>query len=141
MKKFFINMIIIMFIVSCGGKKEIKQLPSEVKDVKKAFEIIDKIKNAYTKKDMITLKKFTTKKCYLYLISSIKEFDKVKLNFVPQWVDIKNNNIIIIYIEWNGIWKIKNKQYRKNGFVVFKILTSSFQLDEILRANPFSQPE
>ncbi len=136
----WIILLIFVTLTACGGKKEIKRPSPEAEMIKRAFLVAEKIKNAYLRKDRDTLKRYCSRNGYLTIISSMKDFDSATLNFQLRWADIKRDKIIL-YIYWRGSWLLKGRLYKDSGLTAFAFTGSPPMLSDILRANPFSQPQ
>lgn len=132
-------LILALLLPACGGKKEIKRPSPEAVLIKKAFNVAEKIKKAYIRKDRDALKQYCTKEGYLTIISSMKDFDSATLNFQLRWADIKKDKIIL-YIYWKGTWWLRGKMYEDSGLAAFALRGTTPRLSDILRANPFSNP-
>ncbi|NOY64482.1 MAG: hypothetical protein GXO97_03680 [Nitrospirae bacterium] len=132
-------MTLALLIPACGGKKEVKRPSPEAILIKKAFNVAEKIKNAYLRKDRYALKQYCTKEGYLTLISSMKDFDSAAISFQLRWADIKKDKIIL-YIYWRGTWRLRGKMYEDSGLGAFAFRGDPPRLSDILRANPFSNP-
>ncbi len=138
--KFLLVLIVVLFLsISCGGKKEVKPQPPEAKRAEEGLKVIEKIKEYYISKDLKNIKALTTPKGYLAFIGDIKEFESATLVFTPRWVDIERDEMTL-YIDWSGTWVVKGKEYKREGFAAFRLIGDPPLLDEILRANPFSEP-
>ncbi len=136
----FLIVFIAFALVSCGGGKKIKPPAPEAVMAKKAFEVANAIKRAYVNKDLAALKRYCTKRGYLSIIASMKEFDSAVLVFKLRWVEIKKDHMIL-YLDWQGSWKIKDKTFEEKGLAALSFVGNPPLLDDILRANPFGQPE
>ncbi len=139
-----ISLILILFwasilLVSCSSTEK-KPLPEEARLTKKAYSIAEKLKNAYLEGNKSVFRRYCTRKGYLKIISSIKEFDHANLSFRPEWVDIDNGKLIL-YIRWEGSWSVNGSFYNEKGLTAFQFRLSPLLLDDILRNNPFSYPK
>ncbi len=142
MKKSFSIVLMILLGLSLIGacsSKEKKPVPQEAMLTKEAFRIAEKLKDAYLQGDRSVFKTYCTRKGYLKIISSIKEFDHATLSFKPEWVDIDREKLIL-YIRWEGSWKANGRYYSEKGLTAFQYRLSPLRLDDILRNNPFSYP-
>ena len=133
-------MLFMLLLPSCGGKKKIKPPSPEANIAKEAFKLAERIKDAYLRKDKTALKSLCTQNGYLTLIGSIKDFDSADIKFTPKWVDIESDRVIL-YEKWDGTWLLSGKEFREKGLAAFVLKGSPLKLDDILRANPFRQPE
>lgn len=131
--------IALFFQVSCG-KKEIKQVSPESKLTQEAFELAETLKSAYIRKDRETLEDNSTRDGYRELVGAIKNFESADLTFTPTWVEIKDSTVRLT-ISWKGTWTIKGKTTEDRGIAIFVLEGSPLKLAQVMRANPFRQPE
>ncbi|MEC4686658.1 MAG: hypothetical protein VST71_13135 [Nitrospirota bacterium] len=131
----------LLFLPSCSGKKEVKEaLTGDAAIAEEAISLAESIKEAYLKKDKAALKTLCTRNGYLVLIGSMRNFDSAEVEFTPRRVDIENNRVML-YMEWEGKWFLNGKEFPEKGLAVFELKGSPLKLNDILRANPFRQPE
>lgn len=140
---FAVILLLLLPLISCG-KKAIKP-PQDVATAKDAITLIEELKVAYLEKKRTKLETLSTKKGYISLIGSIKEFNSAELEFTPKWVDIEGDRVDL-QLSWEGIWKVTRGEgpetsYHEKGLAVFILRGSPLRLDEIMRDNPFRQPE
>jgi len=128
-----------LILSACGKKAEVRPSPEAVR-AKEAFQLAEKLRTAYLIRDRSRFEALTTRKGYLKIIGSIREFDSATLEFTPRWVDMEGTRVIL-YINWKGTWKKAGKSYSDEGLSTFVLEGSPLRLDDILRANPFSRPE
>ncbi|NWF98377.1 MAG: hypothetical protein HXY52_05505 [Nitrospirae bacterium] len=127
-------------LVSCGGGKEVKKASEESKIAKEAFELAERLRNAYEKKDMKQIEENSTGNGYRELLAVMKKFDKASLTFTPTWVEI-NEAKVFLSVSWKGIWTINEKESEERGLAVFVFQGKPLKLEQIQRENPFRQPE
>jgi hypothetical protein len=140
LKFFLISIMVLSIFISCGGKKEVKPQPPEARKAEEGLRVIEKIKEYYVSKELEKIKDLTTAKGYLSFIGSVREFEKATVMFTPRWIEIERDEMTL-YIDWSGTWTVKGKEYKRNGLAAFKLRSNPLLLDEILRANPFSEPK
>jgi len=132
---------VLLFLPSCGGKKEVKKaLTGDAAIANEAISLAESIKDAYLQKDKTAIKALCTKNGYLVLIGSIRDFDSAEIEFKPTRVDIEDNRVLL-YLEWKGRWFLNGREFPDKGLAVFELKGSPLKLNDILRANPFRQPE
>lgn len=135
---FFSLIVMILFISSCG-KKEVKKVTEESVIATEAFSVLEEIKEAYTKRDIKSIEKRSTKDGFKKIVGSMKTFDSVELTFSPVLVEIENERVSV-NVSWKGIWKKDNKMTEERGMAVFILRDRPLKIDDVLRANPFIYP-
>lgn len=131
--------LLALLLLSCG-KKEVRPVSPESKIAQEAFGLAETIRNAYIKNDRETLERSSTKNGYRELIGVIKSFDTAELTFTPTWVEIENS-AVSLNISWKSTWVVKDKKIEDRGLAVFVFEGRPLKLSQVLRANPFRQPE
>lgn len=131
--------MVIIFLISCG-KGEVKKVSDESRLTQEAFELAETIRNAYIKNDRETLERNFTAGGYRELIGAIKSFDSAELTFTPLRVEIEDS-IVSLNVSWKGTWIIRDKRTEDRGVAVFVLEGRPLKLSQVLRANPFRQPE
>ncbi len=140
MKKILaLGLILLVFIAACG-KKEVKRVSPDSKVTLEAFDVAEKLRDAYLKHDRAAIEKYTTREGYISIANARKNFDSAELTFTPVLVEIYGDTVHC-YISWNGTWKKEGKAIDDRGLAVFVMKEKPLKLDEILRDNPFSKPE
>jgi hypothetical protein len=137
---YLLLLIVSLFLTSCGGKKEVKQVSPDAKLSQEAFALADTLKNAYEKKDRETLEKNSTEDGYAELIGEMKAFDSAELTFTPTWVEIRDSKVYLT-VSWIGTWTAKGKVSEERGVAIFVFEGRPLKLAKIQRSNPFIQPE
>jgi len=135
----FASLIFISLLASCG-KKEVKQVSEDSKTAQEAFMLADVVKNAYSKNDLSTIEKNTTKEGYKGIIEARKNFDSAELSFTPHWVEI-DGSTVNLQVSWNGTWIVKGKKTEDRGLAIFVMEGRPLKLAKVLRDNPFRKPE
>ena len=130
---------LIVLLADCG-KGEVKKVSEESKIAQEAFKLAEVIRDAYIKNDRITLQKNATKDGYRELIGAIKSFDSAELVFTPRWVEIEDSTVYL-HISWNGTWIVKRKKTEERGVAIFVMEERPLKLAQVMRDNPFRQPE
>lgn len=132
--------IVVAFVTSCGGKKEVKRVSEDSKIATEAFALADTLKNAYLSKDRATIERNATSEGYRTVLSTLKNFDSAELDFNPVWVEIEGDTVHL-NISWKGKWQKAGKVTEERGMGVFVLKGRPMRLDNILRANPFAHPD
>jgi hypothetical protein len=130
---------LIIFLFSCG-KEEVKKVSEESMIAQEAFRLAETIRTAYLDDDRKNLEKNSTKDGYVELIGAIKSFDSAELTFTPTWVEIEDS-VVNLSISWKGIWIVSGEKKEERGVAVFVFEERPLKLSQVLRANPFRQPE
>lgn len=131
--------MMLICIASCG-KKEVKNVSEESRIAQQAFQLADTIRNAYLDSDRKTLEKYSTQEGYRELIGVLKDFDNAELEFVPTWVEIEGS-VVRLTVSWKGTWSVRDVKKDERGLAVFVLEGEPLKLVQVLRANPFRQPE
>lgn len=141
MKRFLsIFVLILIFLVSCGGKKEVKKETEESKIAKEAFAVIEVIKNAYMKKDIDTIAKNSTKEGIALITADLRKFDSVELSFKPVFTEIQSDKVLL-NVSWQGKWQKGAVSIDDKGMAIFVLKDKPLKVDRIIRSNPFDFPE
>ncbi|MBI4690749.1 MAG: hypothetical protein HY754_10880 [Nitrospirae bacterium] len=136
---FLFGLITIVFLLSCS-EKEVKKVTDESKTAMEAFAVAETIRDAYLKKDLLTIENNSTKEGYRELLGAMKSFEKVELSFSPKWVEIEKS-MVSLKIAWNVTWIVSGRATDERGTAVFIFEGRPLKLSRILQANPFRQPE
>jgi hypothetical protein len=137
--KRIILLTLIVFLFSCG-KEEVKKVTEESIIAQEAFGLAETIRTAYLDDDRKTLENNSTKNGYIELIGAIKSFDSAELTFTPTWVEIEDS-VVKLSIYWKGIWTVSGDKKEERGLAVFVFEGRPLKLAQVLRENPFRQPE
>jgi hypothetical protein len=137
--KRIILLTLIVFLFSCG-KGEVKKVTEESIIAQEAFGLAETIRTAYLDDDRKTLENNSTKNGYIELIGAIKSFDSAELTFTPTWVEIEDS-FVKLSISWKGIWIVSGEKKEERGLAVFVFEGRPLKLAQVLRENPFRQPE
>ncbi len=137
--KSIILSILVIFLISCG-KKEVKEVSEESQIAQEAFQLAETIKNAYLKNDRKALEKNSTQNGYRDIIGAIKNFESAELEFIPTWVEI-DGSVVKLTIAWKGTWIVRDLRKDDRGIAVFVLEGQPLKLAQVLRTNPFRQPE
>ncbi|MEO5359472.1 MAG: hypothetical protein H7843_03370 [Nitrospirota bacterium] len=132
-------MILLLFVITSCGKKEVKVQPAESMKARVAVEKLQKIKDYYIKKDAEGLRSAITPEGFKIIASNMKKFDSVELNLSPRWVDIKDDSIVVLSA-WDGTWKHSGQTITEKGTAMFLFTGTPLKLDAILRDSPFIYP-
>ena len=136
MKKIALLLLASFLILSCGGKKEVKQVTQESKAATEAFGVAETIKNAFIKKDSTTLQRNATEAGLKDIMAGRKVFDSVDMTFTPRWVEIEGDKILL-NISWKSTWMLSGRKTEERGMAVFEMQGNPLKVTRILRANPF----
>lgn len=132
--------VLLLFVSACGGKKEVKQVSPESKLSREAFEVAERLRDAYVKKNFSAVQDIATNDAYKAFINSIRHFDSADLEFNPRWVEIEKNSVHI-NVSWKGIWTVGAETVKERGMAVFLLEGRPLKLARIIRGNPFKYPE
>lgn len=136
MNKIALLLLASFLIISCGGKKEVKQVTQESKAATEAFGVAETIKNAFIKKDSTTLQRNATEAGLKDIMAGRKVFDSVDMTFTPRWVEIEGDKILL-NISWKSTWMLSGRKTEERGMAVFEMQGNPLKVTRILRANPF----
>jgi hypothetical protein len=131
--------MMLICIVSCG-KKEVKKVSEESRIAQEAFQLAETIRNAYLDNNRKALEKNSTQDGYRDLIGAIKNFESAELEFIPTWVEI-DTTVVRLTVSWKGTWTVRDLKKEDRGIAVFVLEGEPLKLAQVLRANPFRQPE
>ena len=139
MKKTALILLACILLVSCG-KKEVKPVSQESKATTEAFAVAETVKNAFIKKDLITIQKNSTEEGYRAITANSKSYDSVDITFTPRWVEIEGSQITV-NISWKSSWTVSGRKTDERGMAVFAMEGNPLRVTKILRANPFIFPQ
>jgi hypothetical protein len=131
--------LLLIFLISCG-KKEVKEVSEESLMAQEAFQLAETIKQAYLDNNRKALERNATPDGFRELIGEIKSFDSAELEFVPTWVEI-DDTVVKLTVSWKGTWIVSDFTKEDRGIAVFVMEGQPLKLANVLRANPFRQPE
>ena len=131
--------MMLICIISCG-KKEVKKVSEESQIAQEAFQLAETIREAYLNNNRKALEKNSTQDGYRELIGAIKIFDSAELEFIPTWVEI-DDSVVRLTVSWKGTWTVRELKKEDKGIAVFILEGEPLKLAQVLRANPFRQPE
>lgn len=134
----FIVCIVFLGVVSCS-KKEMKQPAPDSRRYAEAQSVLEAIRNAYVAKDLQSIRLKTTDDGFRALTTAMKPFDSAYLEFNPVFAEIQGNTIRV-NVSWNGRWTYAGRTSEERGMAVFLLRGQPFQLENILRGNPFVYP-
>jgi hypothetical protein len=136
MKKITLLLLASVLLVSCGGKKEVKQISQESKTATEAFGVAETIKNAFVKKDSATIQRNATEAGFKDITTGKQVFDSVDITFTPRWVEIEGDQMFV-NISWKSTWLLSGRKTDERGMAVFVMEGNPLKVTKILRANPF----
>ena len=140
MKKVMLVLLACCMAVSCGGKKEVKQVSQESKSTKEAFALAETIKTAFINKDLATIQRNASDEGYRDITANRKVFDSVGLSFTPRWVEIEGSRLMV-NIAWKSSWALSGRRVEERGMTVFVMEGNPLKVTKILQANPFVIPD
>jgi hypothetical protein len=130
----------LIFVASCGGKKEVKQVSQESKLAQEAFSLAEKLRVAYEKRNFSAVQDLSTDDGFRDFTNSIRHFDSVDLSFTPRWVEIEKTTVYL-NVSWKGTWTVGQESFTERGMGVFLLEGAPLKLGKIVRGNPFKYPE
>lgn len=136
MKNITLLLLACLLLVSCGGKKEVKQISQESKAATEAFGVAETIKNAFVKRDSATIQRNSTEAGFKNITAGRQVFDSVDMTFTPRWVEIDGDQMLV-NISWKSTWTLSGRKTEERGMAVFVMEGSPLKVTRILRANPF----
>ena len=140
MKTIVLVLLACCMAVSCGGKKEVKQVSQESKSTKEAFALAETIKTAFINKDLATIQRNASDEGYRDITANRKVFDSVGLSFTPRWVEIEGSRLMV-NIAWKSSWALSGRRVEERGMTVFVMEGNPLKVTKILQANPFVVPD
>ncbi len=139
MKKSVLLIFAVLLLFSCG-KKEVKQVSLDSKISIEVFDLAEKIRNAFVKKDLLTIQQNSTEAGYRDIMANKKPFDSVELIFTPRWVEIDKEQTTL-NVTWKSRWTAAGKTAADRGMAVMVLEGRPPKVSKILRGNPFIYPE
>jgi len=136
MKNIALLLLASLLLLSCGGKKEVKQVTQESKAATEAFGVAETIRNAFVKKDSATIQRNATEAGFKDITAGRQVFDSVDITFTPRWVEIDGDKMLV-NISWKSTWMQSGRKSDERGMAVFEMEGNPLKLSRILRANPF----
>jgi len=129
-----------LFPSACGTQE--KRPSQDVLLAKDAFVLLDRLRNAYSARDMNALESLCTGDGYASLRRDIKEFRSVTLEFQNNWVNIKEDGTMEVQVAWSGKWTLSGEGpvVSDRGKAVFVISGRVPKLLEIQGLSPFAGP-
>ena len=137
----FVAVVLIMAVLAAScGKKAVKKVSEDSRTATETFAVVDAIKKAYLKKDVLEIEKNTTRDGFREISSMMKSFDSAELDFNPVLIEIEEGTVSY-NVSWTGIWTKGGKKTEERGMAVFVLKGMPLKVDAVLRANPFKYPE
>lgn len=136
MRKIAYIIILGAFLISCGGKKEVKPVSAESSLTTEAFAVAETVRNAFIRKDMTAIQQNSTEDGFRDITANKKAYDTVELSFTPRWVEIEAGKMHV-NIAWKSTWTLSGRRTEARGMTVFLMEGKPMKLSKILRANPF----
>lgn len=140
MKKIISIFFLAVMLISCGGKKEVKQVSQESRTATEAFAVAESVKNAFIKRDVTSIQSNSTDAGFRDITANKKGYDSVELTFTPRWVEIEGNQLFV-NIAWKSTWTVSGRKSEERGMAVFVMEGTPLRVSKIMRANPFIFPE
>lgn len=133
-------LLVVSFLFIWGAcSKEVKQPSEDSLLALEALALIDSIKSAYVRKDLDSLRKFTTEEGFDALRKDIKDFESAELSFTPKRVEIDGERLSV-NLMWEGKWKAEGLSTAAHGLAVFVFVGKPLMLQAIELSNPFGRP-
>lgn len=139
MKKIILVVLSVVLLFACG-KKEVKQVSPDAKLSSEAFTLVEKIREAYVSKDLVTIQQNSTEAGYRDIMSNRSPYDSVSLTFTPRWVEIEKDQTTI-NVTWKSKWTAAGKTASDRGMAVIILEGAPLKVSKIVRGNPFVYPE
>lgn len=139
MRKTAILLCCAILFFACS-KKEVKTVSDESTISVEAFAVAETLKKAFIAGDFETIRTATTEEGYRHVSGDKRGAESVVMTFTPRWIEIEKNKVSV-NIAWNSTWILSGKQVEERGMAVFIMEGKPLKLNEILRANPFKNPE
>lgn len=129
-----------LVLAACGSQE--KKPTQDVLLAKRAFGHMERLRQAYSSRDMNGLKALSSKKAYASIAKRMKKFRSVKLEFVYDWVNIKANGTIEIQVGWTGNWSLAGEgtEVARKGKAAFLLGGKPMRLNRIQGTSPFAAP-
>lgn len=137
--KYYISILLLIVtlpaLLTCASDDE--KVPSVEADIaRRAFDLSIKIKEAYLEKDSNALITLCGKDLYDKLVSEMGRFKGNKMEFRMRWVDIDEEDIVHLYVQWNKVIDDPGGGDQITGLALF-VINKDFIAIEIMRENPF----
>ena len=136
MKKIALLLLASFLLVSCGGKKEVKQVGQESKTATEAFGVAETIKDAFIKKDLATIQKNSTEAGFKNIAAGKQVFDNLDITCPPRQFEVQADQMMV-NISWKSSWILSGRKIEERGMAVFVMEGNPLRVTKILRANPF----
>jgi hypothetical protein len=132
-RAFLLAFLVLLF--SCGSK-DVKPVSPESKVSLEAFALVETIRTAFVKNDLLTLQNNSTPEGYRDITVNRRLYDSVDLTFTPRWVEIEGSQTTL-NVAWKGRWIASGKAFADRGMAVFLLEGRPLKISKILRGNPF----
>lgn len=132
-------MMVLLFF-SCGKKEAVQKTSPESQLTQESFALAETIRQAFEKGDRDTIKNHSTEAGYADITVASRDFDTVRLDFTPRWVEIEYKKVSV-NIAWKGSWTAGDIIAEDSGMAIFIMEGTPLKVTRILRANPFAFPE
>lgn len=132
-------MIMVLFVITSCGTKEVKVQPRESTRASTSVEQLQKIREYYVKKDAEGLRSMITAEGFKTIAAGMKSFDSVELQFTPRWVELRDDGVVVSS-SWDGTWRQAGQTVTEKGSAMFLFKGTPLKLDAILRDSPFIYP-
>jgi len=139
MRKVLLILMVVLAVAACS-KKVVKVQTEDSKLAQEAFALAENMRQAYVKKDFNSFTNYSTEQGLRDVERQLKDFDDVKLEFEPRWVEIEGDKLIL-NVSWKGTWQVRGRERKDRGMAVFELTGRPLRLNRILRSNPFKNPE
>ncbi|MDA8077587.1 MAG: hypothetical protein M0Z79_01490 [Nitrospiraceae bacterium] len=139
MRKSVLAVFVVLLLFSCG-KKEVKQVSLDSKISVEAFDLVEKIRDAFIKKNLVVIQQNSTEAGYRDIMANKKPYDSVELTFTPRWVEIEKEQTTL-NVTWKSKWTVSGKTVADRGMAVMVLEGRPLKVSKILRSSPFIYPE
>ena len=129
-----------ILLAACGTQE--KKPSQDVLLAKNAFGQMERLRQAYSARDMAALEALCSEEAYASLKMGMREFRSVKLEFEYKWVDIKTDGTIEVQVAWTGKWTLQGDDavVSDRGWADFLLSGSKTKLISIKGSSPFAGP-
>lgn len=128
-------------MTACGTQE--KKPSQDVLLAKNAFGQMERLRLAYSARDMAALEHLCSEEAYASLSKGMREFRSVKLEFESRWVDIGTDGSIEVRVAWSGKWTLRGDdeaEVSDRGSAAFLFDGRQTKLVSIKGSSPFAGP-
>lgn len=144
LRKFLLLIILLLtgLIPTACGTQE-KRPSQDVLLAKDAFGHLERLRQAYSARDMAALEHLCSQSAYTALRQEMKEFKSVSLEFQNKWVDIKSDGTLEVQVAWMGEWFTGGENgslISDSGRATFVLSGRALKLMGVHGSDPFAGP-